>query len=145
MKRIALLLVLFLIAINLSACTTKQEPMTSDISFPQANFNNNYWFFGDFWAFDDTVFYLQDGFYNMGAYCSASGNNKKLFEESDFASNSTKDITIKTADRKVSGFSFRKSYFRISLPAIWHSQPVFAHRLQRYRRYRFSDTDLLPV
>lgn len=94
MKRIALLLILCLIAINLSACTTKQEPMISDISFPQANFNNNYWFFGDFWAFDDTVFYLQDGFYNMGAYCSASGNNKKLFEESDFASNSTKDITI---------------------------------------------------
>ena len=72
MKRIALLLALCLIIINLTACNTNQEHTTSVTGFPQANFNNNYWFSGDFWAFDDTIFYLQDGFYNMGAYWSAN-------------------------------------------------------------------------
>ena len=94
MKRIVLLLALCLIIINLSACTTKQEHTTSVTSFPQANFNNNYWFSGDFWAFDDHVFYKKDGFYNMGVYWSVNGNNRKLFEESDFANDSIKHTTI---------------------------------------------------
>ena len=94
MKRIALLLALCLIIINFSACSAKQVETISVASFPQANFNNNYWFSGDFWAFDDTLFYLQDGFYNMGAYRSTNGNNYKLFEESDFANDSTKSTAI---------------------------------------------------
>lgn len=89
MKRIALLLTLCLMIINLTACSTNQEPTTSVTSFPQANFNNNYWFSGDFWAFDDTLFYLQDGFYNMGAYWNTNGNKEKLFEESDFSAESS--------------------------------------------------------
>lgn len=94
MKRIAILLALCLIIIHLSACSAEQEETISVTSFPQANFNNNYWFSGDFWAFDDTLFYLQDGFYNMGAYRSTNGNNDKLFEDSDFANDSTKYIAI---------------------------------------------------
>ena len=94
MKRIALLLALCLIIIIFSACSAEQEETISVASFPQANFNNNYWFSGDFWAFDDTLFYLQDGFYNMGAYWSTNGNNYKLFEESDFANDSTKYTVI---------------------------------------------------
>lgn len=89
MKRMAFILVLCLIATNLFACSIEQEHVTSVTSFPQANFNNDYWFCGDFWAFDDTVFYLKDGFYNMGAYWSVNGNSKKLFEESDFITEST--------------------------------------------------------
>ena len=89
MKRIALLLTLCLVIINLTACTTNQEPTTSVTSFPQANFNNNYWFSGNFWALEDNIFYLQDGFYNMGAYWSTNGIKEKLFEESDFSAESS--------------------------------------------------------
>lgn len=94
MKRISRFLALCLVMLFLPACGTEQEPASTVTSFPQANFNNNYWFSGDFWAFDDTLFYLQDGFYNMGAYWSINGNNRKLFEESDFLSDSTKETTI---------------------------------------------------
>ena len=59
MKRIALLLALCLIIINFSACSAEQEETISVASFPQANFNNNYWFSGDFWAFEDNIFYLK--------------------------------------------------------------------------------------
>ncbi len=89
MKRVVRLLALCLIVINLSACTAGQEQTASVTSFPPANFNNNYWFSGDFWAFEDTVFYLQDGFYNMGAYWSAGQIRSKLFEEADFSDDST--------------------------------------------------------
>ena len=85
MKRIALLLAICLMIINLSACSTGQEQITPVTSFPQANFNNNFWFSGNFWAFEDNIFYLQDGFYNMGAYWSTNGTSEKLFEESDFS------------------------------------------------------------
>lgn len=94
MKRIALLLALCLIILNLLACCAEQEQTISDTSFLQANFNNNYWFSGNFWAFEDNIFYLQDGFYNMGAYWSTNGNNDKLFEESDFANDSTEYTSI---------------------------------------------------
>ncbi len=62
--------------------------------FPDANFNNNYDLSADFWAFKDGIFYLKDGFYNMGVYWSADGKSKKLFEESDFSGNPTGPVTI---------------------------------------------------
>ena len=98
MKRIALLLALCLIIINFSACSAEQEETISVASFPQANFNNNYWFSGKFWAFEDNIFYLQDGFYNMGAYWNASGTKEKLFEESDFLNDSTKENYINSLE-----------------------------------------------
>lgn len=86
MKRIVLIIIaVLLVCASFSACGATQDNSATITSFPIANFNNNYWFAGDFWAFDDTVFYLQDGFYNMGVYWSVDGNNKKIFEESDFA------------------------------------------------------------
>lgn len=94
MKSISQFLVLCLLVLLLPACGTQQEPASAVTSFPLANFNNNYGFSGDFWAFDDTLFYLQDGFYNMGVYWSVNGNNRKLFEESDFLSDSIKETTI---------------------------------------------------
>lgn len=90
-RTIASLAACFILLITIgfiSFCTRGSAPHTAaePVSFPEANFNNNYWFSGDFWAFDDQVFYLQDGFYNMGAYWSINGRNEKIFEESDFAS-----------------------------------------------------------
>ena len=94
MKHIALFLTICLMIINLSACSTNQEQTTAVTSFPQANFNNNYWFSGNFWALEDNLFYLKDGFYNMGAYWNTNGTKEKLFEESDFFNDSIKDVCI---------------------------------------------------
>lgn len=94
MKRIALFLTICLMIINLSACSTNQDQTTAVTSFPQANFNNNYWFSGNFWALEDNLFYLKDGFYNMGAYWNTNGTKEKLFEESDFFNDSIKDVCI---------------------------------------------------
>ena len=94
MKRTLIFLLTFFICLNLSACGSEPDNFAAPVSFPDANFNNNYWFSGDFWAFDDTIFYLQDGFYNMGAYWNTNGSSKKLFEESEFAFDSAKYTAI---------------------------------------------------
>ena len=53
-------------------------------SFPDADFNNDMYHGNRMWIFNDTVFYTQDGFYNMGIYRSDKGNVVKLLESSDF-------------------------------------------------------------
>ena len=90
MKRILLILVACSLCVSLWACGSKPSHTTSTtISLPEANFNNQFWISGPFWAFDDHIFYQQDGFYNMGTYWSNHGNKVKLFEESDFRHDSS--------------------------------------------------------
>lgn len=86
MRRILFLLTLVLFCLNLAACDFAPALTVPDTGFSEANFNNNYWFNGNFWVLDDQVFYLRDGFYNEGAYWNANGNAEKLFQESDFNS-----------------------------------------------------------
>lgn len=91
MKRALMILIACFLCLNLAACGEKSEEAAA-VRFPNANFNNNYWFSGDFWAFDDNLFYMQDGFYNMGVYWKDHRDNKKLFEESDFLSDYEKSV-----------------------------------------------------
>ena len=86
MRRILFWLILVSFCLNLAACDFAPALTVSDDGFAEANFNNNYWFNGNFWVLDDQVFYLRDGFYNEGAYWSANGKVEKLFQESDFNS-----------------------------------------------------------
>lgn len=89
MKRTLIFLFVCFLCLNLSACGSEPASTAAVNSFSEANFNNNYWFSGDFWALDDTIFYLQDGMYNMGAYRSTNGSQKLLFQESDFSEGNT--------------------------------------------------------
>lgn len=92
MKRMSALLAACLLCMCLGACGA--EP-SAPANFPDPNFNNQYWFSGDFWAFADQVFYMQDGFYNMGVYRSAGGKNERLFAESDFVSDAVNHTAIR--------------------------------------------------
>lgn len=94
MKRIAFCMVLCLLCATFSMCARHQTFSVPENGFSEANFNNRYYFSGDFWAFKDGIFYLKDGFYNMGAYWSVNGETKKLFEESDFSDDSTGHVSI---------------------------------------------------
>ena len=97
MKRTLVILLVCFLCLSFSACDSKTADAVEVVSFPDANYNNgywySYWFTGDFWAFDDALFYMKDGFYNMGVYRCTNGSSKKLFEESDFAKEFT-NITI---------------------------------------------------
>ncbi len=85
MKRILLILVACSLCVSLWACGSKpSRNVSTAVSLPDANFNNQFWISTPFWAFDDHIFYQQDGFYNMGTYWSNHGNKVKLFEERDF-------------------------------------------------------------
>ena len=48
----------------------------------ELNYNN---VGNNFWAADGCFYYLQDGFYNMGAYRSEGGLPERIFQSSDFA------------------------------------------------------------
>ena len=93
MKRIVLILIACFLCLNLAACSEKSEEAAA-VQYLDANFNNSYWFSENFWAFDDTLFYMRDGFYNMGVYRYANGDGVKLFEESDFSNDISKDNYI---------------------------------------------------
>lgn len=112
MKRAISLLLTAMLCLGLFACAAKQEPAqesTGAAGFPTANFNNSYQLGGDFWAFDDHVFYMQDGFYNMGVYWRSPDETVKLLEESDFIDDSVDYANIR--DIFVSGGDL---YFRLS-------------------------------
>ncbi len=94
MKRALIILVICFVCISFFACGYEADSITTQTSFADANFNNNYWFSGDFWAFDNTLFYMQDGMYNMGVYKSINGSKEKLFEESEFLSDSIKSVIM---------------------------------------------------
>lgn len=78
-KRISAFFILMASTLCLFACG-KEEPLPT--VFPDGNFNNSY-YGSRFWAHGDTLFYLKDGFYNMGIYRSDSGEKVRLLRESD--------------------------------------------------------------
>lgn len=83
------LMVLILLISGCGASTAEGVQSVLDSGgFSTPNFNNDYLVRLDFWAFGDIAFYEQDGFYNMGFWVEVDGTKEKLFEESDFSSDS---------------------------------------------------------
>lgn len=85
MKRALIVLLVCVLCLSSSACGSTPEPSVANANFTGANCNNSCKFSCDFWAFDGSLFYMQDGFYNMGVYWSIDGNSTKLFEEADLS------------------------------------------------------------
>lgn len=94
MKHIMILLTVCLLCVCFFGCNSETSNCAEGVSFTGANFNNDFWFSGNFWAFEDDLFYLRDGYYNLGAYWAAGANTEKLFEESDFANESVEHTQI---------------------------------------------------
>ncbi|MBR5094427.1 MAG: hypothetical protein IK095_04980 [Oscillospiraceae bacterium] len=53
---------------------------------PNTNNDRTPFYGHGFWAVDGEFYYLQDGFYNMGAYRSTGTAAKRIFQSSDFSS-----------------------------------------------------------
>lgn len=90
-KRVFAFVLVCVIALCLFACG-KEQPLPT--AFPDGNFNNSYWSGDRFWAYENTLFYLQDGFYNMGIYRSDNGEKVRLLQENDLRQATSTDCWL---------------------------------------------------